>query len=75
MNQPVFMRCKEQAKQSVVECIEVHDSEGEWSGRGCERAPSQSRCLVRSQAALFFFRSGLRGKRVHSEDYVEDPVI
>lgn len=29
VNQPVFMRCKEKAKQSVVECIEVHDSEGE----------------------------------------------
>ncbi|XP_038956499.1 putative protein SSX9 isoform X1 [Rattus norvegicus] len=31
VNQPVFMRCKEQAKQSVVECIEVHDSEDECS--------------------------------------------
>uniref|UniRef100_A0A8I6A9U9 SSX family member 1 n=1 Tax=Rattus norvegicus TaxID=10116 RepID=A0A8I6A9U9_RAT len=44
VNQPVFMRCKEQAKQSVVECIEVHDSEGAggiqvnaWSHRLRER--------------------------------------
>ena len=36
VNQPVFMSGKEQDKQSLVEGIEVHDSEGEWSGRGCE---------------------------------------
>lgn len=47
VNQPVFMRCKEQAKQSLVECIEIHDSDGEWSGRGCESVPSQSRCMLR----------------------------
>ena len=29
VNQPVFMRGKEQAKQSLVKGIEVHDSEGE----------------------------------------------
>ena len=29
VNQPVFMRGKEQDKQSLVEGIEVHDSEGE----------------------------------------------
>ncbi|XP_028626673.1 protein SSXA1-like isoform X2 [Grammomys surdaster] len=28
VNQPVFMRCKELAKRSLVECIEIHDSEG-----------------------------------------------
>lgn len=34
VNQPVFMRCKQQAKEFLVECIEVHghDSEGEWLG-------------------------------------------
>ena len=29
VNQPVFMRGKEQDKQSLVEGIEDHDSEGE----------------------------------------------
>ena len=29
VNQPVFMRGKEQDKQSLVEGIEVHDSDGE----------------------------------------------
>ena len=29
VNQPVFMRGKEQEKQSLVEGIEVHDSDGE----------------------------------------------
>ena len=29
VNQPVFMSGKEQAKQSLVKGIEVHDSEGE----------------------------------------------
>ena len=29
VNQPVFMSGKEQDKQSLVEGIEVHDSEGE----------------------------------------------
>lgn len=29
VNQPVFMRGKEQAKQSLVEGIEIHDSDGE----------------------------------------------
>nr|XP_048317428.1 protein SSX1-like [Myodes glareolus] len=33
VNQPVFMRCKQQAKEFLVECIEVHghDSEDEHS--------------------------------------------
>ncbi|XP_028626672.1 protein SSX5-like isoform X1 [Grammomys surdaster] len=35
VNQPVFMRCKELAKRSLVECIEIHDSEDECSGRAC----------------------------------------
>ncbi|XP_055463909.1 protein SSX1-like [Psammomys obesus] len=31
VNQPVFMRHKKQANNSLVECIEVHDSEDEYS--------------------------------------------
>ncbi|XP_076774656.1 protein SSX4-like [Arvicanthis niloticus] len=27
VNQPVFMRCKEQAKRPLVECVEIPDSE------------------------------------------------
>ena len=47
VNQPVFMRGKEQDKQSLVEGIEVHDSDGEWSGRGYESSPSQSGCMLK----------------------------
>ena len=47
VNQPVFMSGKEQDKQSLVEGIEDHDSDGEWSGRGYESSPSQSGCMLR----------------------------
>ncbi|KAH0510813.1 Zinc finger and SCAN domain-containing protein 10 [Microtus ochrogaster] len=32
VNQPVFMRCKQQAKEIPVECIEVHGHESEGAG-------------------------------------------
>ncbi|XP_021518989.1 protein SSXA1-like [Meriones unguiculatus] len=41
VNQPVFMRHKKQTNNSLVKCIEVHDSEGNqvnaWSNRLRER--------------------------------------
>nr|XP_034341163.1 protein SSX4-like [Arvicanthis niloticus] len=35
VNQPVFMRCKEQAKRPLVECVEIPDGEDESSDRAC----------------------------------------
>ncbi|KAK7799146.1 hypothetical protein U0070_011531 [Myodes glareolus] len=32
VNQPVFMRCKQQAKEFLVECIEVHGHDSEGAG-------------------------------------------
>lgn len=69
VNQPVFMRCKQRAKEFLVECIEVHDddSEGEWSGSVTMSGK------VTGKSLLFHIRAVW--KRVHSEDYVEDLVI
>lgn len=69
VNQPVFMRSKQQATEFLVECIEGHgyDSEGEWSGS--VKTPGR----VTGRSLLIHIRAVW--KRIHSEDNVEDLVI
>ena len=69
VNQPVFMRPKQQAKEILVECIEVHghESEGEWSGSVTMPGKVTGRSLLIHVRTVW--------KRVHLEDYVEDLVI
>lgn len=66
VNQTVFMRCKQEAKEFLVEYIEVHghESEGEWSGSVTMPGTVTGRSLFIHIRAVW--------KRVHSEDYVED---
>ncbi|XP_052027572.1 putative protein SSX9 [Apodemus sylvaticus] len=59
VNQPVFMRCKEQAKESLVECIEVHDSEAECSDETLGGTPRKRMKLASVRISIHNVKGGL----------------